>query len=82
MEAGEYPPETLSIFGMRRVLQSGGTQSAELVGKYLARIAEFNPHLHAVISVNPEARHAATAADVDRAAGRTTGPLAGYSDSY
>jgi amidase len=44
---------------------------------YLARIAEVNPILNAVIETNPEAIAEAETLDAERAAGNIVGPLHG-----
>lgn len=58
-------------------LAAGRTTSVELVRLYEARIAAFNPRLHAVIAVNPHALDDARRADAARKAGAPQGPLAG-----
>ena len=44
---------------------------------YLARIAEVNPILHAVIETNPDALYIAASLDAERKAGNVIGPLHG-----
>ncbi|KZT60024.1 amidase signature enzyme [Calocera cornea HHB12733] len=62
-------------------LQSGmseGTFSAvDLTKAYLARIAEVNPVLHAVIETNPDAVAIAASLDAERKNGTVRGPLHG-----
>ena len=59
-------------------LAAGRTTSVALVEHYLARIQRLDAHLHAFISVYAEdARNAARAADLARAAGHAIGPLHG-----
>ncbi len=48
-----------------------------LVRAYEARIARFNPKIHAVIALNPRAMAEARASDARRAAGHSLGPLDG-----
>lgn len=58
-------------------LESGCFTSVDLVNVYLARIAEVNDELHAVIETNPDALEIATQLDADRASGKIMGPLHG-----
>jgi amidase len=58
-------------------MESGCFTSADLVSAYLARIAEVNDDLHAVIETNPDALTIAQALDQERANGTTRGPLHG-----
>lgn len=61
-------------------LEAGETTSEEIVAAYLNRIEEIDragPSLQAVLSVNPDAMEAASAADARRTAGETLGPLDG-----
>ena len=66
-----------SLDQLQADLASGRTTSAQLVKLYEQRIARFNPKLHAVIALNPEAAAQAAASDAARKAGRPLGPLAG-----
>jgi amidase len=68
-------------------LDSKGVSSAELVELYLSRIAEHNPPLNAVVTVDADgARRAAKQADAARSEGQRLGPLHGLpitvKDSY
>ena len=56
-------------------IAAGRTTAAEATRLYLERIAEHNPHLHAVISVNPQAQQDAQALDLLASGQR--GPLHG-----
>lgn len=61
-----------------RMLASGELSARELLDATLDRVAELNPVLNAVVSVDEEsARAAAAAADEAHAAGRSLGPLHG-----
>jgi amidase len=51
--------------------------SQALVAGYEARVARFDPRIHAVIGLNPRATAEARAADARRAEGKTLGPLDG-----
>lgn len=75
-----------SIGQLREALESGRTTAVELLDAYLARIAAYNPELHAIVVTDPDARAAAEASDERRLAGHTLGPLDGIpytaKDSY
>jgi amidase len=58
-------------------LEAGCFTSVNLVNAYLARIAEVNDKLHAVLEVNPDALEIAAQLDAERASGKTRGPLHG-----
>ncbi|HXD75989.1 MAG TPA: amidase family protein [Vicinamibacterales bacterium] len=62
---------------MQQALASGRVTSVELVRQYLARIATYEPVLHAVLYVNPRALQEAGRLDRERAAGHIRGPLHG-----
>ncbi len=62
---------------MQAALAGGRTTSRELVLLYLARIAQYEHTLNAVITVSPTALAEADALDRERAAGRVRGPLHG-----
>ena len=58
-------------------MTSGALTSAQLTRKYLARIAQLNPLLSAVIETNPDALTIAAELDAERHAGHIRGPLHG-----
>ncbi len=58
-------------------LAAGEVTSRELTEAYLARIDLVDPHLQAVLAVNPDALAQADASDGRRAAGEALGPLDG-----
>src|SRR6185312_14566217 len=62
---------------MQQALASGRVTSVELVRQYLARIATYEPVLHAVLYVNPKALQEAGRLDRERATGKIRGPLHG-----
>ena len=62
---------------MQRALASGRVTSVELVRQYLTRIATYEPVLHAVLAVNPNALAEAARLDRERAGGHVRGPLHG-----
>jgi amidase len=70
-----FPPESVSA--LRVAMAAGQATSAELTRRYLSRVDELNPVLHAVITVAPDAVAAAEASDERRARGASLGPLDG-----
>ncbi len=75
--AHAYDVQEKTIAELKADLSAGRTTSVELVRLYEQRIAAFNPQLHAVIALNPDAIAQAEAADAARKAGRPAGMLAG-----
>jgi amidase len=67
----------ITVAGLQRALSSGSLTSAGLTAFYLDRIERFNPDLHAVISVSPDAAADGAASDAARASGASRGPLEG-----
>lgn len=66
-----------TVAGLGQALSSGLLTSAELTGFYLERIGRFNPELHAVITLSPDAMTEARASDSVRVGGQVGGPLEG-----
>ncbi|SDR80608.1 amidase [Friedmanniella luteola] len=62
---------------LQRWMRRGRVTSAGLTAGFLARIAELNPVLHAVIETNPDALRIARRRDAERRAGHLRGPLHG-----
>ena len=62
---------------LARAIAAREVSSAEAVDACLARIAEVNPRIRAVVAHADDARERARAADEDVAAGRPLGPLHG-----
>ena len=63
---------------MVAAVQSKEVSARELLDLHLARIAERNPELNAIVSLDEErARSGAAAADAATASGAETGPLHG-----
>jgi amidase len=58
-------------------IRRGELSSLEAVDHYLARIAEVNPALNAVVQLAADARDEARRADIERANGTVRGPLHG-----
>ena len=74
---GELSIES-SATNLARAIKSGYLSSAELLQDYLARIAEVNPAINAVVATCPErALEEAKKADASIAAAKKTGPLHG-----
>ena len=69
--------DSASVAAMRRAMDAGETTSVALTSHYRGRIDELNPVLHAVITIDPEARAQAAASDERRARGAVLGPLDG-----
>jgi amidase len=60
---------TATIADLNRAIDAGQLSSAELVDRYLTRIAAYNdagPRLNSIIAVNPKARETAQALDAER----------------
>ncbi|MDQ8164919.1 MAG: amidase family protein, partial [Gemmatimonadota bacterium] len=66
-----------TIAQMRAALEAGQVTSRELVLLHLARIAQYEDAVNAVISVSTTALEEADALDRERAAGRVRGPMHG-----
>jgi len=66
-----------TVARLQQALSSRSLTSADLTAFYLDRIERFNPELHAVISVSPDATAHAVASDSARASGAVRGPLEG-----
>lgn len=67
----------LTVTGVRRGFETGTFGAEALVRALLERIAARNPHLNALIFLDPNAIATARAIDEARAAGAPLGPLAG-----
>jgi amidase len=65
------------VAALAQALTAGALTSAALTAACLDRITRLNPALRAVITVSPQARAEAAAADRARDAGAPAGPLAG-----
>lgn len=66
-----------TILELRGQMWNGSLSSEDLTKGYLARIAELNPLLGAVVETNPEALAIARQRDAERRAGRDRGVLHG-----
>lgn len=75
--AGSLELTTAKLEDLRTALERRKASSVLLVQGYLARIADCNDQLHAVIATNPDALSEAEALDRERKAGKLRGPLHG-----
>jgi amidase len=66
-----------TVLELQRAMGRGRFSSVELTDWYLARIADLNPELGAVIETNPDALWIARKRDGERSHGRVRGPLHG-----
>ncbi len=66
-----------SVPELQALMASGQLSSSGLTERYLERIAELNPLLHAVIETNPDALEIAARRDDERRRGQLRGPLHG-----
>jgi len=75
--AGPLDLTTATLADLRSALDAKKVTSVVLVQGYLARIADCNPRLHAVIATRSQALSEAEALDRERRAGKIRGPLHG-----
>ena len=68
---GSVDLTTATLADLRGALDAKKVTSVQLVQGYLARIAECNPQLHAVIATQPQALSEAKALDRERRAGKS-----------
>jgi amidase len=73
----EFDLDEATIAQLQEAMRSGSRTARAITSAYLARIAELDPQLHAVIETNPEALAIADRLDGERKAGRVRGPLHG-----
>ncbi|GHH60243.1 MULTISPECIES: amidase [Gammaproteobacteria] len=69
--------ETASIADINRAIDSGALTSERLVQLSLARIRAYDPHLHAIIGLNPHALEQARMLDAERRSQGRRSPLHG-----
>jgi amidase len=72
-----FPLEEVTLEELQRRLQSGLETARSLTEKYLARIAELDGRLRAVLETNPDALANAEELDQERKRGAVRGPLHG-----
>lgn len=75
----DFELEELTVGQLQDAMRAGRHTARSICTAYLARIAELDPKLHAVIETNPEALAIADRLDAERKAGggRVRGPLHG-----
>jgi amidase len=74
---GELDLTAATLPALQRALAENKTTSVALAEAYLARIADCNDKLRAIISTNTHALHEAAQLDRERKAGKLRGPLHG-----
>jgi amidase len=67
----------LTVAQLQDAMRAGRHTARSICAAYLARIAELDPRLHAVIETNPDALVTADRLDAERKSGRVRGPLHG-----
>jgi amidase len=77
LRAAEFNLSTATIADINAAFSAGALDSEKLVSLYLKRIAAYEPTLHAVITLNPNALAEAKALDAERKAGKSRSPLHG-----
>jgi amidase len=75
--AADFELEEATVAGLQDAMRARRHTSRSICAAYLARIAELDPRLHAVLETNPEAPAIAERLDAERKAGRVRGPLHG-----
>jgi amidase len=75
--AAKFDLTSASIADINAAFTAGALTSEKLTTLCLARIAAYEPKLHAVITLNPKALDEAKALDAERKAGKVRGPLHG-----
>ena len=73
----EFELEEITVAQLQDSMRTGARTSRSICAAYLARIAELDPKLHAVLETNPDALTAADRLDAERKAGHVRGPLHG-----
>jgi amidase len=73
----DFAVEELTITQLQDAMRRGVQTSSSICTAYLARIAAFDPKLHAVLETNHDALALADRLDAERKAGKLRGPLHG-----
>ena len=73
----DFDLEEATVAQLQDAMRTGARTSRSICAAYLARIAEFDPKLRAVLETNPDALAIADRLDAERKAGHTRGPLHG-----
>jgi len=73
----DFELEEATVAQLQDSMRSGARTSRAICAAYLARIAQLDPQLHAVLETNPDAPAIADRLDAERKANRVRGPLHG-----
>src|SRR6266550_514113 len=73
----DFELEEATVAQLQDSMRSGARTSRAICAAYLARIAQLDPQLHAVLETNPDALVIADRLDAERKANRVRGPLHG-----
>ena len=73
----DFELEEATVAQLQDSMRSGARTSRAICAAYLARIAQLDPQLHAVLETNPDALAIADRLDAERKANRVRGPLHG-----
>src|SRR5216117_2431234 len=73
----DFELEEATVAQLQDAMRTGARTSRSICAAYLARIAQLDPKLHAVLETNPDALTAADRLDAERKAGHVRGPLHG-----
>src|SRR6266576_1748319 len=73
----DFDLEEITIAQLQDSMRTGTRTAHSICAAYLARIAELDPKLHAVLETNPDALTVADRLDAERKAGHVRGPLHG-----
>ena len=73
----DFELEEVTVAQLQDVMRTGARTSRSICAAYLARIAELDPQLHAVLETNPDALAIADRLDAERKVNHVRGPLHG-----
>src|SRR6185369_3663558 len=73
----DFDLEETTVVDLQSAMQKGSRSSRQITQSYLARIAEVDKKLNAIIELNPDALAIADQMDSERKAGKVRGPLHG-----
>src|SRR6266850_2641373 len=73
----DFELDESTIAQLQDAMRSGARTSRSICADYLARIAELDPQLHALLETNPDALAIADRLDAERKAGHVRGPMHG-----
>ncbi len=77
LDAPHQQLEEITIAELQAAMEKGTLTAVTLVQQYKERIAALNPHLHAILELNPEAETIAAALDEERQNKGVRSPLHG-----